>query len=363
MKKIMMSCIALLILLSTVASVAETTYRIGVYQEEPFSSYHDGKYFGMSISIWREIAEAAHIKYKFVPLTGTTSDAINMLAAHKLDGLVGPVSVLSNRVDRVNFSRPYFISQLGIVSKNNTPGFWHVFSGIVKSFLSYTLLVYVAFLFIYTLVFWYVERRCKNEGFTGAKLPSFMTALFRISSLFLTQDIDQEVKSPVARMLGIIWVLFSIVFLSVVVGVITSSMTIVNSDLDAAGANSLKSLYGTKLAARDQSYAAHIAGILGADVVKTQSYTEAMALLKKNKVSAVVGNYLSLRYFDKQTPDKRYAPRVLSVGSNELAFAFPKGSPLLDRVNKQLTILQEKNTIFGVCERFVGPEEAVRCII
>lgn len=78
---------------------------------------------GLSIDVWRLIAERAGLDYKLVPMPSITA-AINAVNAGTLDAAVGPISITSQRAELVRFSQPYFNSQLGIAAAPGSAGLW-----------------------------------------------------------------------------------------------------------------------------------------------------------------------------------------------------------------------------------------------
>jgi len=52
-----------------------------------------------------------------------------------------------------------------------------------------------------------------------------------------------------------------------------------------------------------------------------------------------------------------------ALGANEIAFAFPRNSQLVEKVNKSLTYLQDHQLTLGICNKYIEPSESLACII
>ncbi|MCH9644798.1 MAG: transporter substrate-binding domain-containing protein [Gammaproteobacteria bacterium] len=359
--------LAILLAFTICAANAAPMYRIGVFQSQPYSSYKDKQFNGLSVAIWKAIAQDANIKYKFVPLPGSTDAALKVLNEGKVDAVVGPISVTRDRINKFGFSRPYLLGRLGLITTEDHQSTWGIARHVFKELLSTVFVIYVICLLIYTTLFWLAELRHKNRIFTRhTKLGAWWLALHYTTLFFLSQNPDDIAKSDYGRILNQFLIIASVVFSSIIVGTISAAITISHSELAFSGGpntQNASSFYGYKFAAIAGSHAASVTDNLGGTVIAVPSYPEGIDLLKQKKVTAVVGDFLALRYFKKQTPNDNYFLEQFNVGMNELAFAFKPKSPLIKKIDKALVSLQGENQAYGICQRFVGPTNALLCII
>ncbi len=338
-------------------------YNIGVFNEPPFGMYRGDGFTGVSVDIWEHVAQIENIHYKLVRVPDNTGEALKLVHDHKIDGLIGPLSVTSDRVKLVDFSRPFFINKLGSLSSNDENDFWDVVANILYSEFGLSLLAIISVLFIFSFTYWYIEEYKKHTADPNRR-ASYLQILYISALSFLSSaPLEGEFKSKAMKVFNVVLVLTSLVLVSSFVGVITSALTISSSNLEMIGDSNLSTLYGKTVAVRKGSYANHLALLLGAKVVETQNMKEAITALKEGQVDSIIGNYLTLKDYSKNHPQLHFSTDSLILGANEFAFAFPQGSPLLDRVDYALVLLQEKNDIVGICAKFLSKQDSIECII
>jgi polar amino acid transport system substrate-binding protein len=351
---------------SPVQAKAEKVYKIGVFPESPMAMYKNGRYTGISIEIWRRIAAAENIHYKFVLVSDNSQEAVNLVEKNKIDGLIGAISVISARTRQVDFARPYFINRLGVITRGKASTFWSTVGNIIHSEFAYMLLIIIGFLFLFAFAIWYVEVRNSLERTDEGKRIGFFQVLYEATMVFVTcnpNDRVEKVKTARIRLFNVLAMFVSLTLISSFVGVITSALTINSSSLEPIRRYEIQSLLGKKVSVRKGSYANIVATDLGADVVETHDLSQAMQELKAGRVQSVLGNYLSLSSYMHQNPDDDFSPAPIVIGANEFAFAFPKNSPLLQKVNYRLVKMQERHDVHGICTKFLDGEESHDCII
>ena len=141
--------------------------RVGVVLQMPFSQNIDGHYSGIAIDIWETIANSHNWDYTYVPLTLNVTEELKKLGpSGDLDVVIGPISVNMKRLQIVDFTRPFFISSVNIITKHHELDFLDV----TKSFLTDTLLFSLAILggsfILFISIIRYIEKGKLAEVFT-----------------------------------------------------------------------------------------------------------------------------------------------------------------------------------------------------
>ena len=92
------------------------TLKVGVSGSAPFVIQNDGDRSGISINIWRKIAEENNLSYRLIQQP-TPREGIRALNEGEIDLLVGPISITADRLNLpgVDFTQPYFIGKEGIL--------------------------------------------------------------------------------------------------------------------------------------------------------------------------------------------------------------------------------------------------------
>lgn len=80
---------------------------VGYAGTEPFVINENDNWKGISVEIWDLVSQEIGIKYVPKPYA-SVSQALNDLSSGKIDVLVGPTSITSERSELVEFSQPYF---------------------------------------------------------------------------------------------------------------------------------------------------------------------------------------------------------------------------------------------------------------
>jgi polar amino acid transport system substrate-binding protein len=346
------------------ADLSKKILRIGVVVMPPFISKSGQNYIGFVAAIWKNVAEEARLNYQFVNAGDNSQEAIDALASGKYDALIGPITVTATRLKKVHFSRPFYINKLSAVTLGNVQGFWGLIWHMIKAFFAWSLLVYFSFIIVYALYHLVVERPRKTKEFQGNIIKAYCHAFLLIVHSFLTRSYPRESSSILSRLVLILWIIASIIFTSQLVATVTSALTVSHSSLTFEGnVATVSTLYDRKVVAQKDSYAAGVAARLGANVISVDHLYQAFSLLREKTVNMVLANYLTLKYVIQKNPNINYTPSPVIVGANEMAFAFPKGSGLRNKVDEALTHMQDRSVTYGICRTYLGPLDSQACII
>lgn len=139
---------------------------IGTKVAPPFAmKAEDGTWRGISIDLWRRIANQTHLRYRFqeTTLKGLTEG----VAEGSLDAAVAALTVTAPRHHVADFTQPFYSTGLGIAVASGTGISWWPIVGSVFSlgFLR-AVIVLVAVSLAVGVALWLVERR-HNEHFGG----------------------------------------------------------------------------------------------------------------------------------------------------------------------------------------------------
>ena len=95
--------------------------------DAPFSTCREN-IDGLSVYIWKKVAEINKLDYEFVCVPRNVNKAIEDLNKEKYDVLLGPISITEDRFHKALFSRPYYLSKLKIHRKRTENIFKKVLS-------------------------------------------------------------------------------------------------------------------------------------------------------------------------------------------------------------------------------------------
>lgn len=213
---------------AALAQVAAPTHRIdneliiGTKVAPPFAMKDGtGAWEGLSIDLWRRIAERLGLHFRFQE--ETLADLIAKTARGELDGAVAAISVTADRERLVDFTQPYYATGLGIAIPRAKASTF----GLLRSLLSRNMLLALlgvsAVLVLVGAVVWLFERR-HNEHFGdhGVGLrSSIMWAAMRAAG----DSGDAAPRTFPGQLVSLVWTLVSVVLISSFTAVLTSSLT------------------------------------------------------------------------------------------------------------------------------------------
>ena len=169
-----LACLALTgnSLAATTASGIEVNAKlaIGTKDSPPFSiKQSDGTWEGLSIELWKAIAQDLDLDYEFKEMT--LGEMLDGVADNSLTASVAALTVTVEREKKMDFSHPFYTTGLGVAINRGAGGGWgDVFNGIFSHGFIQILLCLSALLLICGLLVWMFERRGNPDQFGGRPL-------------------------------------------------------------------------------------------------------------------------------------------------------------------------------------------------
>jgi polar amino acid transport system substrate-binding protein len=221
------SCMAQAPTVSETVSPLRAELIVGTKEAPPFSmKTPDGAWIGISIDLWRRVADQLSIRYRFAEETNV-QDLIDGVAAGKFDVAVAALTMTAARERVVDFTEPFYATGLGIAVRSGGEASWVPIVRTMTSFSFMQAVVALAGLAVITgLVIWIVERR-HNEHFSGGITKGLSTGVWW-STVAMTQRHAGEFspRTLPGRIVGILWMIGSIVAIAIFTASITSVLTI-----------------------------------------------------------------------------------------------------------------------------------------
>ena len=308
---------------------------VGTKVAPPFAmKAADGTWHGISIDLWRRIADQAHLRYRFqeTTLKGLTEG----VAEGPLDAAVAALSVTGLRREMVDFTQPFYSTGLGIAVPRDAGITWWP---IVGNVFSLGFLRAVGVLFAVSLavgvVLWLIERR-HNEHF-GTHRRGLGSSIWW-SAVAMTQgggSAGEKVPvTLVGRLIAILWMVASVIVIASFTAALTSQLALKQLRGTVHGETDLRSVRVAAIAGTETTeYLSreHIAYQVFAD-------TEAgLSALKKGRIDALVYDRPLLLWLvnghfsgSLQVLDATFDPQAYAI-------ALPQGSEL--RMSIDLALL------------------------
>lgn len=193
-------------------------------KEAPFAMKNaDGQWYGISIELWRRIADQLHLRYRFQETD--LKDLIDGVAAGQFDAGVAALTISAPRELVVDFSQPYFTTGLGIAGPTARAGWWPVVRSTLSLGFIQVVLGLAGLLACSGLLIWLFERR-GNHQFGGGPFKGIASGFWWASVTMTGVGYGDKVPATVpGRLLAIAWMFTSVVVISTFIAGITSALT------------------------------------------------------------------------------------------------------------------------------------------
>lgn len=331
---------------------ADSIYTVGIKETPPFIiDQGEGNYDGLSIRLWESIADDLNINYKYK--TYTLGGLLNALENDDIDAAINPLSVTSKRVKAFDFSQPFYITNLAIVTseahENTILSFvLNLFS--IDFLKAVSLLLFV--LLVFGLLVWYFEKRANPEEFENG-LKGLWSGIWWSAVTMTTVGYgDKSPKSTGGKIVGLIWMFTAIIIISGFTAGIASSLTLNQLTSKIESPDDLNDF---KTGALANSTSAEYLNQNNIAFQRFSSIEQALKAVTAGDLDAVVYDEPILRhilYHKNLNSELEILP--FKFNTQYYSFAFPKNSPIADQVNpvllESIKALEWKNTLkeFGL---------------
>lgn len=335
------------------AEYSTETLTVGIGGTPPFLIRDGEEYEGLVLDLWNRIALINAFEYELI-LQTNTQDALDAVVAGELDVLVGPFSITSERLQTVNFTRPFFVSSVGVLLPSELPSLWSRIRPFFTTAALSSIGGLLICLFVVGNVMWLLERKHNPEQFSKGYLPGIGNGMwFALVTLTTVGYGDRAPATPAGRLIASVWMLISLVAVSSLIGGLASAFTLALSERPAAGIRSPDDLEDTRMAVVAGSTAAMWAAEYDARVIEQPQLEDAVALVSEGRADGVVFDRPALEYFLSQNPEADLRLADFTLHSENFGFVVPYGSPLTKPLDLTIVQLQEEGVIQTLSNRWL----------
>jgi polar amino acid transport system substrate-binding protein len=199
---------------------------IGTRVTPPFAMKGpDGTWQGISIDLWRHLAERLKLKFRFEE-RDTVQALVDAVTRGEVDAASAALTVTAARREVMDFTQPFFTTGLGVAVPRGGANAW---LPVLRTFLSYSFLQGVLTLLAIALavgtLIWLFERR-ENPHYGGPARRGFIAGIYW-SAIAMTQAgaAQDGPRSLAGRALAMVWMVASVVTIAVFIAGITSALT------------------------------------------------------------------------------------------------------------------------------------------
>lgn len=216
------------------------TIVIGYSSAAPFIITDNGPPEGISIWLWEQIAKDLNLDYRFVRMN--FGDILLALEKGSIDLCINPLTITSDRHERMDFTHSFYASYSTIVIHHLSPikKFWQF----IQSFFSVNF--WRAFLFLVSLIIffgllaWFFERKVNPEQFRTGYKGIWDGMWWSVVTMTTVGYGDKFPKSREGKFVALIWMFSGLLFISGLTASVASTLTVNQLNWNPVGFSDFK---------------------------------------------------------------------------------------------------------------------------
>ena len=333
----------LLAVTSAFAQPAEQNLRVATRLIKPFVFEENRALTGFSIELWQEISRQLNARSEFV-MKPSVKELLEATRSKEVDLAIAAISITAEREIDWDFSQPMFDAGLQILTPaqgTHSGLVAAIISGVFSSAVLPILGLVLLMILIPAHLVWFFERR-NSTGMLAHRsyFPGILEACWWAASTLATQA-DQMPRAALARIVAVIWMFASVVFIAYFTAAVTSSLTLQQLRGDI---NSPEDLPGKRVATVKGSTSLDYLRSRNIAAMEFANVEEALRAIAQGSADAVVYDAPVLLYYAAHEGKGK----VQVVGSifrkESYGILFPSNSPYRKPVNEALLKIRENGT-------------------
>lgn len=302
--------------------------KIAVKHAPPFVYVDESGVHGPIVDFWEHIDRSLGWTSEYV----VYSDIPSILAAVESGEVmmsVNPVTVTSERLDHVDFTQPFYITDTAVMRAKTSPYLNFLSSIFSWNFLSAILGLGVIIL-IFGFIVWVIEHRKNHEfrkGYKGIGDGFWWSAV----TMTTVGYGDKAPKTPLGRTVAFVWMVAGVVGISSLTAGIASSLTTQNLKDQI---HSVRDLRSFKIATIEGTSSDHYLSRFNVPFVRVSSITEGMEMVVADEVELFVYDRVLMNNVLMNSPlngDLEILPN--GIRTDYYSFPMSKDRQLINKVN------------------------------
>jgi polar amino acid transport system substrate-binding protein len=333
-----------------------TPLRVAVYDVEPYGGRdRDGLFTGASVDLWRRVAEDRHWQYELT-LVSRMDDLLSGLEGHAYDVGIGAISITPERLARVDFSYPTHRSGVAAVFARRTGAASAFYDyGTAAGELGVLIIAILILLAVIGILMWWFERSYAKDSASesASAVTSWHEGVYWAVVTMTTVGYgDKTPKTHLGRALAVLWMVGSLVLVSLLTTNLIARMTV--SMVEGTVANRVSDLGGKRLGAVSGSSGAEYLDAQRLAYRKYENLPDAFDAMTSGKVDAVVNSIGALQYLTRTRFADTIAPPHGVLAPAYMGFALPMNSALKRPLDRALTVVSASSEWRSVEDTYFG---------
>ncbi len=338
-KKILISILLTTLVLSSFSQEVTqdtivTKLIVGIKESPPFIIKIGDNYTGLSIDLWRQIAKDLKVIYEYKEYPQSDfSQMLTDIQNSKIDVCINPLTVTSDRLNRFNFTLPFFSSNMAIVvaSEEKEQFFSYISNFFSLKIVNLILILFGIIIFI-GVTLWLLERR-KNKDFSKG-IKGIFDGIWWTSVTMTTVGYGDKIpRSFAGRVIALLWMFSSIIIISSITGSIAATLTIKEFQENIETIDDIKILrVGTMKASSSEEFLLkqHFSNINN----DFENIEEGLNAVANKEIDAFIYDEAIVKYLIKDL-NLNNKIKISSYKMNAIYYSFsvPQESKLLGNIN------------------------------
>jgi len=334
------------------STIANHVLIVGTKEAPPFAMKEpDGSWTGISIDLWRRIANELHLRYRFQE--ASIPELIDRTAAGRLDASIAAITITADRERTVDFSQPYYTTSLGIaVTRGSVFNWLRLFGSLISFSFVQALLGLMGTTLLIGVLVWVLERR-HSEHFGGDVKAGLATGVWW-SALTLTQSVPAfGPKTLPGRLIAVTWMAVSVISIAVLTAGVTSHLTTEQLEGDVHSAADLRYVHVGAVAGTEPM------SFLSSQHIEFSVYPDlslGLNAVKAGKLDAFVHDKPLLYWLAKNKYDDSIKVLDVTFDTQDYAIVLPNNSPLREPLNRTLLAIINSEEWQDSIKQYLGTD-------
>ncbi|MGB5703346.1 MAG: transporter substrate-binding domain-containing protein [Polyangiales bacterium] len=334
--------------------IQSKTLQVGVVDLEPFAMKTvDGHWEGISIDLWREVADRLGVDFELREY-GSTQALTEAFVKGDVD-LTPLAAVTAEREVLVDFSDAYYVSGSAIVVPAQKTG--QDWVRVARRFFSVAFLQVIGLLILLWLIagvaVWLFEGRRNREMFGGGPAKGVAQGIWWAAVTMTTVGYgDLAPKTAGGRIVGVVWMFAAIISISGFTAAISSSLTVGELSGKVRGMHDLAAArVGTVAESSAEAY------LMKKGIKQVRSFgnpRDGLKSLVDAETDAFVFQGPVVKYLAKNEFLRRVEVLPGTFDHHYMGMAVPPGSQLREPLNRALLAFMETDQWTQILKQYLG---------
>ncbi|WP_373537921.1 ion channel [Microcoleus sp.] len=250
-----------------------------------------------------EIARTQKIDYQFIPQP-SIEDGLDAVYRKELDVLVGGLSVTSKRLEKVDFTQPYILSDVAVLSLAENPSVWSRVRPFFQSAALGSIGILVGLVFAVGNLVWLVEHKNNSEHFPKNYMNGVGNGMwFALVTLTTVGYGDRAPVTRLGRVVAGTWMIIALVTVSSLTAGLASAITLAFSGNSVERFPNPTSLKNARVATVAKTSGPEIAQRYESRVQEMPTLADAVKEVIDGRAEAVLYSRLNLEYYLAQNSE------------------------------------------------------------